>query len=97
MGEPPVNQIVYHLDEPVFAKYYFRLPRKYRIGVRTLLRPITIHVGRSDIGHAKAGSSLEQALHGGGICCEMGGAVGETNRNTALSIQIDSRYPTNIH
>ncbi len=86
MGELPVHHVVYQSDEPVFADFRCRLPCKYRIRVRTLLRRSNFNVGRSDIGHAKAGSSLEQALHRGGICSEVGGAVGQTHRNRTLSI-----------
>ena len=75
----------------VFANSAGRLPRKHRIRVRTMLRRRAFNVRGSDTGDAEAGSSLEQALHRGGICCEMGGAGGKTDGNAAISEQVDTR------
>ena len=80
----------------LFAKSCSRLPRKHRIRIHRLLHRSNLNVGRIDVSHAKACPSLEQALHRGGICREMGGAVGETHGDRALSIQIDIRYFTGI-
>lgn len=75
----------------VFANSAGRLPRKYRIRVRTMLRRRALNVRGSDTGDAEAGSSLEQALHRGSICCKMGGAGGKTDGNAAISEQVDTR------
>ena len=73
------KRVIYLSDKIVLANSCDRLPRKHRIRVCTLLRRSTFNVRRSNIGHANASPSLEQALHRGGICHEMGGASGETD------------------
>ena len=50
-----------------------------------MLRRRAFNVRGGDTGDAEAGSSLEQALHRGGICCEVGGAGGETDGDAAIS------------